>query len=71
MRNKLVEAKKQGAAILLISEDLDEILSLSDRVAPIYEGRLMAILPIEEARREAVGALMAGVEPAGAADADR
>ncbi len=71
VRNKLVEAKKQGAAILLISEDLDEILSLSDRVAPIYEGRLMAILPIEEARREAVGALMAGVEPAGAADADR
>lgn len=61
VRNKLMEAKKQKAAVLLISEDLDEILSLSDWVAPIYEGELMAVLPAEEARREVVGALMAGL----------
>ena len=61
VRNKLVEAKKQKAGVLLISEDLDEILSLSDWVAPIYEGRFMGILPVREARREEVGAMMAGL----------
>jgi general nucleoside transport system ATP-binding protein len=60
VRNKLIEAKKQKAGILLLSEDLDEILSLSDWVAPIYEGELMGIIPGEEARRDVVGALMAG-----------
>ena len=61
VRNKLMEAKKEKAAILLISEDLDEILSLSDWVAPIYEGKFMAIIPGEEAKRENVGAMMAGL----------
>jgi simple sugar transport system ATP-binding protein len=46
---------------LLISEDLEEILELSDWVAPIYEGKFMGIVPGEEARRENVGAMMAGV----------
>lgn len=72
VRNKLVDAKKAKAAILLISEDLDEVLSLSDKVAPIYEGRLMAVLPRERARRDVVGAMMAGIEETGAgSDADR
>lgn len=61
VRNKLMEAKVAGAGILLISEDLDEILSLSDWVAPIYEGQFMGILPGEQARREVVGAMMAGL----------
>jgi simple sugar transport system ATP-binding protein len=65
VRNKLMEAKKQKAGILLISEDLDEVLSLSDRVAPIYEGELMGIIPGEEADRELVGAMMAGLRPEG------
>lgn len=65
VRNKLVEAKRESAAILLISEDLDEIFALSDWIAPIYEGRLMGILSEEEARRERVGAMMAGVMPEG------
>ncbi len=60
VRNKLMEAKKEKAGILLISEDLDEVLSLSDWVAPIYEGEFMGIIPGEEARRESVGAMMAG-----------
>ena len=60
VQNKLMEAKKEKAGILLISEDLDEVLSLSDWVAPIYEGELMGIIPGEEAKRENVGAMMAG-----------
>jgi simple sugar transport system ATP-binding protein len=61
VRNKLMEAKKDKAAILLISEDLDEVLSLSDRVAPIYEGRFMDIIPGDEVKRESVGAMCAGI----------
>ena len=64
LRNKLMEAKKERAAILLISEDLDEILSLSDRVAPIYEGEFMGIVPGELAEREHIGAMMAGIKMA-------
>ena len=60
VRNKLMEAKKEKAGLLLISEDLDEVLSLSDWVAPIYEGKFMGIIPGEEAKRESVGAMMAG-----------
>jgi simple sugar transport system ATP-binding protein len=60
VRNKLMEAKSEKAGILLISEDLDEVLSLSDWVAPIYEGEFMGIIPGEEAKRESVGAMMAG-----------
>ena len=60
VQNKLLEAKKAGAGILLISEDLDEVLSLSDRVAPIYEGEFMGIIPIGQASREDIGAMMAG-----------
>ncbi len=66
VHNTLTKAKKDKAAILLLSEDLDEILALSDRVAPIYEGRLTGLLRWEEADRETVGALMAGSGPEGA-----
>ena len=63
VRNKIMEAKKEKAGILLISEDLDEVLSLSDWVAPIYEGEFMGLIPGKEARRESVGAMMAGSRP--------
>ena len=65
VRNKLMEAKKEMAGVLLISEDLDEILSLSDWVAPIYEGKFMGIIPGEKAKRDKVGAMMAGLRPEG------
>jgi ABC-type uncharacterized transport system ATPase subunit len=62
VQNKLLEAKKERAGILLISEDLDEVLSLSDRVATMYEGEFMDIIPIEQARREDIGAMMVGLK---------
>jgi simple sugar transport system ATP-binding protein len=65
VRKQLMEAKKEKTAILLISEDLDEVLSLSDWVAPIYEGELMGIIPGERAERESVGTMMAGSRPEG------
>jgi len=63
VQNKLMEAKKERAAVLLISEDLDEVLSLSDWVAPIYEGEFMGMIPGEGVDRESVGAMMAGSRP--------
>ena len=62
VRNKLIEAKQNKAGVLLISEDLDEILSLSDWIAPIYEGKFMGIIPGENAERESIGAMMAGIK---------
>lgn len=63
VRERLLEQRRMGAAILLISEDLDEILALSDRIAIIYEGQIMDILPRDEATPERLGLLMAGVRP--------
>jgi simple sugar transport system ATP-binding protein len=61
VRATLLDAKASGAAVLLISEELEEILSLSDWVAPIYEGEFAAVLPRDKADAETVGAMMAGL----------
>jgi len=61
VRNKLLQAKQMKAGVLLISEDIDEIFDLSDWIAPIYEGKLMGIIPIAAAKREIIGAMMAGI----------
>ncbi len=58
----LVAQREEGTAMLLISEDLDEIMSLSDRIAVIYEGRIMGVLARDEATAEKLGLLMAGVQ---------
>jgi simple sugar transport system ATP-binding protein len=67
VREQLLVERRKGAAIMLISEDLDEILALSDRIAVIYEGEIMDILPREIATPEKLGLLMAGVHPEDAA----
>jgi simple sugar transport system ATP-binding protein len=61
VRGKLLEQRDRGAAVLLVSEDLDEILELSDRIAVIYEGEIMGVLPAAEAHVERLGLLMSGV----------
>ena len=63
VREQLLAQRRRGVAVLLISEDLDEILVLSDRIAVIYEGEIMAVLPAESATAEQLGLLMAGVRP--------
>ena len=59
---QLNEAKEAGDAILLISIELDEILSLSDHIAVIVDGRFPRILAAEDADSETIGLLMAGEE---------
>jgi simple sugar transport system ATP-binding protein len=57
----LMQQRDQGCAVLLVSADLDEILTLSDRIAVMYDGKLLAIVADREASRETLGQLMAGV----------
>jgi general nucleoside transport system ATP-binding protein len=56
----LLEAAGSGVAILLISEDLDEILALADRIAVMYEGEVAGEVDVHEATIEELGLLMAG-----------
>ena len=60
VRKRLVDLREQGTAILLISEDLDEVLALSDRVAVMFGGRVVGVVPSAEANRERLGTLMSG-----------
>ncbi len=62
IHKQIVAQRDNGVAVLLVSAELDEILSLSDRVAVMFDGRIVKTLPIEEATRERVGLLMAGSE---------
>lgn len=62
IHNQIVAQRDRGVAVLLVSAELDEILSLSDRVAVMFEGQIVKTLPIEEATRERLGLLMAGSE---------
>jgi general nucleoside transport system ATP-binding protein len=61
IHQRLLEQRGNGTAILLISEDLDEIQALSDRIAVMYEGRIMGVFNRGEASPEMLGLLMAGV----------
>ncbi len=56
----LLEKRREGVAIFLISEDLDEIFTLADRIAVIYEGEITGIYPVAESTVEQIGLAMAG-----------
>ncbi len=60
IHRRIVEQRDEGIAVMLVSAELDEILSLADRIAVIYHGRIVATLPAEQATREQLGLLMAG-----------
>jgi len=60
VQRTLLEQRARGTAILLISEDLDELLALSDRIAVMYEGRIMGVVDAAEADVEHLGLMMAG-----------
>ena len=64
VRTVLDEHRRAGVAVLLLSEDLDEVRSLSDRIVVLYEGRIAAEVDGEGADVEELGLAMAGVRPA-------
>jgi len=61
IHSRIVEKRDEGCAVLLVSPELDEIISLSDRIAVMYKGQILANLPAQEATKERLGLLMAGV----------
>jgi general nucleoside transport system ATP-binding protein len=62
VQQQLIAARDAGAAVLVISDDLDEVLMLGDRIAVMHQGRLTDALPGTQWTREALGLAMAGVQ---------
>lgn len=62
IHTRLIKQRDENTAILMISEDLDEVFGVSDRIAVMYEGQVMGIVDPKTATREEVGLMMAGVE---------
>lgn len=62
IHKQIIRMRDSGAGILLVSSELDEVLSLADRVAVMFEGQIIDILPIEKADKDTVGLRMAGVK---------
>ena len=62
IHNQLISARDKGAAVLLVSAELDEILSLSDRIAVMSGGKIVAIVDSKGADRNYIGRLMAGLD---------
>ena len=60
IHKKLIEQRDKGKAVLLLSLELDEILNVTDRVAVIYEGKIVAIVDAKETNEQQLGLLMAG-----------
>ena len=63
VQQQLMSARDAGAAVLVISDDLDEVIALGDRIAVMHAGHLTDALPFQAWTREAIGLAMAGVQP--------
>jgi len=56
----ILEQRAEGTAVLLISEELEELFALSDRIAVIHDGEVMGTMPVAEATIEKIGLMMTG-----------
>jgi ABC-type uncharacterized transport system ATPase subunit len=63
IHNRIIEKRDEGTAVLLVSPELDEIIALSDRIAVLYKGKIVDILPAARVNKTYLGLLMAGVKP--------
>ena len=63
IHERLIAQRERGTAVLVVSEDLDEVLALADRVAVMFEGSIVAVIDRSECTVEDLGLLMAGAEP--------
>jgi simple sugar transport system ATP-binding protein len=61
IHQRLLDQRAEGTAILLVSEDLDEVMALSDRIAVMYEGEIVGVVDAADATTDRLGLLMAGV----------
>jgi simple sugar transport system ATP-binding protein len=63
IHKRIVQKRDEGCGVLLVSPELDEIMELSDRVAVMYRGKIIAIVPNKGVSKEYIGLLMAGIVP--------
>jgi simple sugar transport system ATP-binding protein len=61
IHSNIIQKRDEGVAVLLVSAELDEIMALSDRIAVMFKGKIIAVVPAAEATREGLGLLMAGI----------
>jgi ABC-type uncharacterized transport system ATPase subunit len=62
IHRRLIQKRDEGVAVLLVSVELDEIMALSDRIAVMYEGKIVGTVDADEISREELGLLMAGAQ---------
>jgi len=62
IRQLLLRQRQRGAGVLLVSEDIEEVMSLSDQVAVMFEGKIVGKMSIEEADLEDIGLMMTGAK---------
>jgi ABC-type uncharacterized transport system ATPase subunit len=65
VHKQIIKKRDAGTAVMLVSTELDEIMAMSDRIAVIFRGRIVAIIDSAHAVREEIGMLMAGAIPEG------
>ena len=63
IHSQILKRRDEGVAVVLVSTELDEILQLSDRIAVMYRGEIVAVVPAADATKDYIGLLMAGVSP--------
>lgn len=69
IHSRIIEKRDEGTAVLLVSPELDEIIALSDRIAVMYKGQIVDIVPAAKVNKAYLGLLMAGVKPSEALEA--
>jgi ABC-type uncharacterized transport system ATPase subunit len=62
IHRRIIEKRDEGTAVLLVSSELDEVMGLADRIAVMFEGRIVDIVPAGQVTKEEVGLLMAGIK---------
>jgi len=63
IHSRIVQKRDEGCAVLVVSSELDEVMQLADRIAVMFRGKIVDVLSAEQATKEGVGLLMAGVHP--------
>jgi simple sugar transport system ATP-binding protein len=69
IHSRIIAKRDEETAVLLVSPELDEIIALSDRIAVMYKGQIVDIVPAAKVNKEYLGLLMAGVKPSEALEA--
>jgi len=69
IHSRIIEKRDEGTAVLLVSPELDEIIALSDRIAVMYKGQIVDIVPAAKVNKAFLGLLMAGVKRSEALEA--